>query len=107
MQSGDLVKHDSTFAVETGNFISSADDVKKLVVGINQQQPVYLEQIATVEDGAATPDQYVFFGYGKQKQIPQQQTGSGQPTGGYVISCKNQVPMHALVTTDHHQSGAP
>ncbi|HNP23851.1 MAG TPA: efflux RND transporter permease subunit [Panacibacter sp.] len=65
MQSGDLVKHDSTFAVETGNFISSADDVKKLVVGINQQQPVYLEQIATVEDGAATPDQYVFFGYGK------------------------------------------
>lgn len=65
MQSGELIKHDSAFSVETGNFISSVDDVKNLVVGTNQDQPVYLKQIANVEDGAETPNQYVFFGYGK------------------------------------------
>lgn len=65
MQSGELIKHDSAFSVETGNFISSVDDVKNLVVGTNQNQPVYLKQIANVEDGAETPNQYVFFGYGK------------------------------------------
>lgn len=65
MQSGELIKHDSAFSVETGNFISSVDDVKNLVVGTNQNQPVYLKQIANVEDGAETSNQYVFFGYGK------------------------------------------
>ena len=64
MLSGDLLKEDSVFAVKTGNFLSSDDDVKNLVVGVNANQPVYLKQIATVEDGAETPNQYVFFGYG-------------------------------------------
>ncbi|WP_069658441.1 efflux RND transporter permease subunit [Arcticibacter eurypsychrophilus] len=65
LHSGDLLKHDTAFSVETGSFLSSADDVANLVVGINQGQPVYLKQIAQVEEGAETPNQYVLFGYGK------------------------------------------
>lgn len=65
MQSGNLLQQDTSFSVETGNFLATADDVSNLVVGINQQQPVYLKQVATVEDGPETPDQYVLFGYGK------------------------------------------
>lgn len=65
LHSGDLLKQDTAFSVETGNFLSSADDVGNLVVGINQGQPVYLKQIAQVEEGAETPNQYVLFGYGK------------------------------------------
>lgn len=34
------------YSVETGNYIQSTDDLENLVVGINQQQPVYLKQIA-------------------------------------------------------------
>ncbi|EOR93380.1 Acriflavin resistance protein [Arcticibacter svalbardensis MN12-7] len=65
LHSGDLLMHDTAFSVETGNFLSSSDDVANLVVGINQEQPVYLKQIAHVEEGAETPNQYVLFGYGK------------------------------------------
>ncbi|NLU90698.1 efflux RND transporter permease subunit [Chitinophaga sp. Ak27] len=65
LQSGTLLQKDTAFSVETGNFLASVDDVANLVVGINQQQPVYLKQIATVEEGAETPAQYVLFGYGK------------------------------------------
>ncbi len=65
MQSGNLLQQDTAFAVETGNFLNSADDVANLVVGINQQQPVYLKQVAKVEDGPETSNQYVLFGYGK------------------------------------------
>jgi multidrug efflux pump subunit AcrB len=60
-----LLQKDTAFSVETGNFLSSSDDVGNLVVGINQQQPVYLKQIAKVNEGAETPNQYVLFGYGK------------------------------------------
>ena len=65
MQSGNLLQNDTAFSVETGNFLKTSDDVANLVVGINQQQPVYLKQIAKVEDGPETSSQYVFFGYGK------------------------------------------
>jgi multidrug efflux pump subunit AcrB len=65
MPAGNLLKNDTAFSVETGNFLTTSDDVANLVVGINQQQPVYLKQIATVEDGPETSNQYVLFGYGK------------------------------------------
>lgn len=65
LQSGTLLQRDTAFSVETGNFLASADDVANLVVGINQQQPVYLKQIAKIEEGAETPVQYALFGYGK------------------------------------------
>jgi len=65
MPGGNLIQKDSVFSVETGNFLSNADDVANLVVGINQQQPVYLKQVAKVEEGPETSNQYVLFGYGQ------------------------------------------
>jgi len=65
MQSGNLLQQDTAFSVETGNFLSTAADVGNLVVGTNQQQPVYLKQVAKVEDGPETSNKYVLFGYGK------------------------------------------
>ncbi|WPQ64829.1 efflux RND transporter permease subunit [Chitinophaga sancti] len=62
---GTLLLKDTAFSVETGNFLTSSDDVGNLVVGINQQHPVYLKQIATVVEDAETPRQYVLFGYGR------------------------------------------
>jgi multidrug efflux pump subunit AcrB len=62
---GILLQKDTAFSVETGNFLTSSDDVGNLVVGINQQQPIYLKQIAKVAEGAEMPNQYVLFGYGK------------------------------------------
>ncbi len=65
IQSGTLLQQDTAFSVETGNFLTTADDVANLVVGIIQQQPVYLKQIAKIEDGPETVNQYALFGYGK------------------------------------------
>lgn len=65
MQSGNLLQQDTVFSVETGNFLNTSDDVANLVVGINQQQPAYLKQIARVEEAPETSNQYVLFGYGR------------------------------------------
>ena len=66
MLSGSLIKQDTAFSIETGNFLSTADEVANLIVGSNEQKPVYLKQIATIEDGPETPVQYVLFGKGKE-----------------------------------------
>lgn len=63
-QSGNFYKNDSSFSVLTGNFLSSAEEVASLVIGMNGGTPVYLKQVATVTESPATSNQYVFYGYG-------------------------------------------
>ena len=64
MQSGNVVSGDMVYSVQTGNFFADVEEVKNLIVGTNDNQPVYLHQIADVEDGSEMPKQYVSFGYG-------------------------------------------
>ena len=64
MHSGNVVSNDMVYSVQTGNFFTDVEEVKNLIVGTNDNQPVYLHQIADVQDGAETPKQYVSFGYG-------------------------------------------
>lgn len=63
MVSGNLLKNDTAFAVEAGSFLASANEVANLVIGVNGQQPVYLRQVAQIEDGPTSPKEYVSFGY--------------------------------------------
>jgi multidrug efflux pump subunit AcrB len=65
MGSGNLLSNDTSFSVQTGNFLTSSEDVASLVVGMNAGMPVYLKQIASIEEAPATAAQYVSFGYGK------------------------------------------
>ncbi|WP_281643665.1 efflux RND transporter permease subunit [Bacteroides zoogleoformans] len=64
MQSGNIVTGDMVYSVQTGNFFANVEEVKNAIVGMKDGQPVYLHQIATVNDGPALPDTYVSFGYG-------------------------------------------
>jgi len=50
--------------IHTGTFLKTLEDVKRLVVGVSDGKPVYLEDVARVADGPGEIDQYVFFGTG-------------------------------------------
>ena len=63
-QSGSFNSNDQEYLVTTGEFLSSADDVGNLVIGTSQNMPVYLKQVAKIEDGPASTTNYVNFGYG-------------------------------------------
>lgn len=65
-QSGSFVAKDQEYLLTTGNFLTSDEDVEQLVVGVNKNMPVYLKQVATVQDGPSSPRSYVSFGYGSQ-----------------------------------------
>jgi multidrug efflux pump subunit AcrB len=62
------VQNDTEYLVTTGKFLSSSEDVENLVVGVNSNMPVYLKQVATIQDGPQNPKNYVSFGYGKANE---------------------------------------
>ena len=64
MPSGSLVGGNRETQIETGQFLASANDVKRLVVGAVQDRPIYLEDVAQVEDGPELPAHYVWYGNG-------------------------------------------
>jgi multidrug efflux pump subunit AcrB len=64
-QSGSFVSQDQEFLLTTGQFLKTTEEVENLVVGVNANQPVYLKQVARIQDGPATASSYVSFGYGK------------------------------------------
>jgi len=50
--------------VHVGGFIKTVEDLQRVVLGIHGGRPVYLQDVATVQDGPAEPSQYVYFGTG-------------------------------------------
>jgi multidrug efflux pump subunit AcrB len=67
-QSGSFVKNDTEYLITTGKFLTNVEDVENLVVGVNKNMPVYLKQIANIQDGPSTPKSYVSFGYGQSNE---------------------------------------
>jgi multidrug efflux pump subunit AcrB len=61
---GSFAEGNQELTVEAGRFIRSAEDARQLVVGVQQGRPVYLGNVARVEDGPEEPSNYVFFGTG-------------------------------------------
>ncbi|BBI98632.1 multidrug transporter AcrB [Ferrigenium kumadai] len=70
--SGNLVQDNREVLVQTGSFLSDANEVRQLVIGVADGKPVFLRDVAEVQDGADQPGSYVWFGTGpaaEDKQI--------------------------------------
>jgi multidrug efflux pump subunit AcrB len=59
---GATVAGDRSVTIETGPFLENAADVARLIVGTRASKPVFLEDVARVEDGAPPPERYVWHG---------------------------------------------
>lgn len=64
LPTGRFDSRNENFLVKTGRFIRSRKDLEGLVVGVNDQRPVYLRQVAEIIDGPAEATSYVWFGEG-------------------------------------------
>ena len=64
LPAGSFETQNASRLVETGRFIRSKEDLETLVVGVSEQHPVYLRQVADVTDGPSETKQYVWFGEG-------------------------------------------
>ncbi len=59
---GSLVNANREILVQTGTYLETAADVKQLVVGVYDKKPVFMEDVATIVDGADQPSRYVWHG---------------------------------------------
>lgn len=67
LPSGALTTGNREILVEAGTFIQSSEDLANLVIGVHNTRPIYLKDVASVEDTAEDLNQYVFFGSGSAR----------------------------------------
>ncbi len=63
-ESGRYDSRNHSIVLRTGDFLTSADDVRNVVVGTHDMRPIYMRDVATVVDGPEESQNYVFFGEG-------------------------------------------
>ena len=83
LQAGMVANDNTAIAVQTGNFLTSAEDVGGLVMGTFAGHPVYLREVAKVVDGAEDPAQYVTLGVGPQGKLSGIDTAKYAPRTEY------------------------
>ncbi|MFN0111968.1 MAG: efflux RND transporter permease subunit [Blastocatellia bacterium] len=62
LQSGSFAAGNREFLVETGGFLHTAEEVGNVVISVFNNRPVYLRDVAKIEDGAEEASDYVMFG---------------------------------------------
>ncbi len=64
LSSGEIASGNQEYLVETGQFLTCADDVRNVVAGVANDKPIFVRDVAEVTDGGEEPSQYVRFSDG-------------------------------------------
>ncbi|MFO0902296.1 MAG: efflux RND transporter permease subunit [Pirellulales bacterium] len=64
LPAGEFTRSDVAIRVESGLTLARADELPSLVVGVSEGRPVFLRDVATIQDGPAEADSYVRHGWG-------------------------------------------
>ncbi|HAK60495.1 MAG TPA: AcrB/AcrD/AcrF family protein [Nitrospiraceae bacterium] len=64
LPAGDIETGTKKVTLETGGFFESVKDVRDVVVGVSKGRPVYLRDVADVQDGAEETTKYTRIGFG-------------------------------------------
>ncbi|MDV3239941.1 MAG: efflux RND transporter permease subunit [Gammaproteobacteria bacterium] len=98
--SGALVAGNAEILVRTGDFLSHADELGSLVVGVHDGRPVYLRDVAEIRSGADQPERYAWFGTGPaaagkgiaaQGEFPAVTLAIGKKPGTNAVTIADQV----------------
>ncbi len=65
---GSLIRNNLEIPIQAGQFLTTGNEVASLVVGMHNNRPVYLHDIANVVDGPAESEAYVWYGTGPAAQ---------------------------------------
>ena len=65
LSTGSFSRDNTEFRVKTGDFLTGAEDAANVVVGARDGRPVFLRDVAAVEDGPEEPSQYVYIAPGR------------------------------------------
>ena len=97
-QAGSFASSNREFLVETGGFLHTADEVGGVVIGAANNRPVYLRDVAKIEDGPEEAVDYVLYGSGPAAKV------NTTPTGvlpAVTISVSKRKGTNAIAIADH------
>jgi len=69
MDAGSVVNNNESTPVHAGEFLARADDASDLIIGSSHGNPIYLQDVATIERHAAQPEQVVKFATGEENKL--------------------------------------
>ncbi|MDE2056883.1 MAG: efflux RND transporter permease subunit [Betaproteobacteria bacterium] len=59
---GHLLINNQSIQLETSNFLTNAQDVSQLIVGVHGGRPIYLSEVAQINDNPPIAQRYVWYG---------------------------------------------
>lgn len=84
MESGRFEQGNRSYLVEAGPFLQSADEVKNLMVGLHENRPVYLRDVASIVDGPEEVTTATRIGFGPADE----QAGISRPAVTIAVAKK-------------------
>jgi multidrug efflux pump subunit AcrB len=69
LPSGEFDSANREYLLETGEFLKTAEDVRNVVVGVANDKPVFVRNVAEVADGGAEPTEYVRMVHATDRQF--------------------------------------
>ncbi|MFB3894210.1 MAG: efflux RND transporter permease subunit [Phycisphaerae bacterium] len=78
---GDFTRDDRAVVVDAGRALTRPDELKRLVVGVFAERPVFLTDVATVVDGPGEVDSYVRHGWGPARGFSHREGTTGSIIG--------------------------
>ncbi|MEZ6135231.1 MAG: efflux RND transporter permease subunit [Pirellulaceae bacterium] len=80
---GTFVRDDNSIHVAAGGALRSAEDLRNLVVGVFDERPVFLKDVASVVDGAVEVTSYVRHGWGPARHFESHAGSPGTRIGSH------------------------
>ena len=90
---GELLGGDRTIQLDSGPVLARADEVADLMVGVRSGKPVFLKDVADVQDGALPASRYVWHG------VPRRTASTASTSGEAPQSAVDEYPAVTLTVT--------
>ena len=90
---GELLQRDQTVQLDGGPLLTRADEVADLMVGVRSGRPVFLKDVADVQDGALPATRYVWHG------VPRRGAGTNAGPAADAASGVDEYPAVTLAVT--------
>ncbi len=71
-QSGHIVNNNQQIEVHSGQFLSRVEEIQDLVISAQNNQAVFLRDVATITRNTQHPERYSWFGVGAASELKQQ-----------------------------------
>ncbi|MGA2186519.1 MAG: efflux RND transporter permease subunit [Bryobacteraceae bacterium] len=94
LSSGEFAANNREYILQTGEFLRSAEDVRNVVVGVANDRPVFVRNVAEVADGGEEPAEYV-------RMMTVSQAGSKELLPAVTIAVSKRKGTNAVVVADN------